>query len=352
MEDQDEVEPDEADLEFITSILDSFSQPNTTPALHHHKRGISLHKKSFLENAPFQSRTKPEVMPPEFNYDSIIKAPATKNFSCKPTLDLDTADHWNKIDVEPKIPRLLKAPQISNITESRSGNRFSTWCSFIPSKLDANTLQSSPTWPSSRQSSSLQSFSPESLHKHASADSPFTTNWHPKISSVAYSQPDKIRNWKQHYLPVYLAKLTNLCPSAPQLRWRQFKKEQRFSINKWIKHLPGSIRLSGTIAKWQNKLPDHPGQSKQSRIWTPPLPCLPLPDQLQSTRSPNTQPEISNGDVLLLHIQSQSRDYCSMISKHARRKTNYLVRKSKELCHKTRHWPNRLPAFMTLLQRN
>jgi hypothetical protein len=63
MEDRDEVEPDEADLEFITSILDSFSKPKTAPALHNHKRGISFHEKSFRENAPFQSRTKHQATP-------------------------------------------------------------------------------------------------------------------------------------------------------------------------------------------------------------------------------------------------------------------------------------------------
>jgi hypothetical protein len=51
MEDRDEVEPDKADLESITSIQDSCSQPKITPALHHHERGISFHGKSFLENA-------------------------------------------------------------------------------------------------------------------------------------------------------------------------------------------------------------------------------------------------------------------------------------------------------------
>jgi len=155
MEDQDEVEPDEADLEFITSILDSFSQPKTTPALHNHERSISFHENFLLENAQFQSCTKHQAMMPEFNYGSIIKAPATKNFSCKPTLDLDTVYHRNKINVEPEIPKLLKALQISNITDSRSGTQFSTWCLFIPSNPDGDTLQSSPTWPYSRQSSAL-----------------------------------------------------------------------------------------------------------------------------------------------------------------------------------------------------
>ncbi len=152
------------------------------------------------------------------------------------------------------------------------------------------------------------------------------------------------RNWKQHYSPVYLAKTKNQCQSAPSQKWRPSRKERRSFINNWSKHLPESRRTSRGIANWQNDLPDHPGQSRQSRIWIPPLQPLLLSGQSQNMKFLNMPPEISPGDMPLSNIQFLSKTCCYKTSKHARRKTNYWVRKSGKSYSRTTCWPHKLPT--------
>jgi hypothetical protein len=58
-------------------------------------------------------------------------------------------------------------------------------------------------------------------------------------------------------------------------------------------------------------------------------------------------PETGTGDALLTNIQSRSKTCCFMISKPAKRRTNYWVRKSKKSCYKTNYWPSKPPVFDT-----
>jgi len=207
-------DPDDTDLEYITAILGSF---NNIKTMQPHKNREPLKNFSsgeVYEDAAFHTCQNHQMTPPKFNYELIIKTLQSQKFSCEPTLDTDTEDHWTKIDIGHKIFESPEAPPIRSIMRSQRGSPFSTWCPFFPSNLHSDSSQNSPTRPSSQLSSTPQSFLPELPHKSVTTNSPFMTNWCPKISSVAYSHPKKTRNWKQHYSPVYLAKPADPWQSA------------------------------------------------------------------------------------------------------------------------------------------
>jgi hypothetical protein len=99
--------------------------------------------------------------------------------------------------------------------------------------------------------------------------------------------------------------------------------------------LPKSKTMYTRIANWPNDLPDHPGQSKQSRFWMPPSRPLLLRSQLQNTEFLNMPPETGAGNALHTNIQCQFKTSSSRISKPDDKNTNYWVRESRKLCHNT-----------------
>jgi hypothetical protein len=205
-------DPDDSDLEYITAILGSFTNIKTMQPHKNREPLKNFSSGEVYEDAAFHTCRNHQMTPPKFNYELIIKTLPSQKFSCEPTLDTDTEDHWTKIDIRHKI---FESPEaISSIARSQRGSPFSTWCPFIPSNSHSDSSQNSPTQPSSQLSSTPRSFSPELLHKSVTTNSPFMTNWCPKISSVAYSHPNETRNWKQHYSPVYLAKPADPWQSA------------------------------------------------------------------------------------------------------------------------------------------
>jgi len=98
-EDLDESKPEEADLEFITSILDSFSRPRSMPALHTTRENPrsynSFYEENFQDDVSLRGCAKHQAPPQKFSYELMIKTPVPKKVSCEPTLDSDTVDHWD-----------------------------------------------------------------------------------------------------------------------------------------------------------------------------------------------------------------------------------------------------------------
>jgi hypothetical protein len=164
-EDLDESKPEEADLEFITSTLESFSKPRSMPALHTPRGNPSYYDNFYKENLPddasLRGCAKHQAMPPIFNYKPMIKMPTSRKISSKSTLDTDTVDHWDEIDDKPEISEAPVALPINSIAGTKEGLQFSTSCPFIPSNSHSNSLQNLSTRPSSQLYSAPQSLSPE-----------------------------------------------------------------------------------------------------------------------------------------------------------------------------------------------
>jgi hypothetical protein len=125
LEDQEEDDPEEADLAFITSILESFSKPKSMPAMHTTKTERNLDDQAYAEFPPEgtlpQEGTKRGVTPPKFNYNSTIKMPAPEKFSCFPAVEEEGAGEFlDKSDTEEenstKETSFETTTTISNIT--------------------------------------------------------------------------------------------------------------------------------------------------------------------------------------------------------------------------------------------
>ncbi len=353
----DEVKPEEADLEFITSILESVAKLGAISTQNKHKpehQNCSPDEVNY--NALLKNCTKNQAMLLNFNYKAIIKTPVYCSSSYESTTNLETLEKWSE-NIELEEPEFLKVKELSTISMTRNSTFLSAWHPFIPSNTNGAVSLGSHTGRSSPQSSSPspRSFLQKLQHNNFSTDTQFTANLWPRIYSVACSQTGEIRNWKRHSSPVDLARPTNLWPNAP-LRttttstWSS--KARKFYTSKWSRSSPELIGPPRKLVSWQNKSQDHLGQLKQSRIWMPPLQGLPQISRLWTTKPPAMQPEINAGDMLLPSIQSPFKTCCYMISEHAWRKTNYWVRKLRELYHKTKRWPNKLLTFMTLPQKN
>jgi hypothetical protein len=106
-ENWDESKPEEADLEFITYVLDSFTKPRSTPALHFprefSKTSNSLYQEDLQEGVSLWGCAKHQVMLPKFNYKLIIKMLSPENVSCEPDWDPDTVNHQKQSDIGPDI---------------------------------------------------------------------------------------------------------------------------------------------------------------------------------------------------------------------------------------------------------
>jgi hypothetical protein len=135
---------EDADLAFITSILDSFST---------HKSKATKHSKLFCTNfqpegTRMQVSAEP-VMPPKFDQNSTIKNSTTEKLSCFPTIEEEGADEFtdnegtqSEMDTEAtEFENHLQ--DICSITEDKR-NPFAAWQPFIPQEP---AFQNSPAQP-------------------------------------------------------------------------------------------------------------------------------------------------------------------------------------------------------------
>jgi hypothetical protein len=121
-----------ADLAFITSVLESFSRPKSKAE----KRNESFYATSTPEGAPMQAEAK-QVTPQKFNQNSTRKNSAAEKFSCFPTIDEDGAGKFTDTEETQSEINTDRAEfetplqGIYSITEDRR-NPFTAWRPFIP----------------------------------------------------------------------------------------------------------------------------------------------------------------------------------------------------------------------------
>jgi len=161
MEDQEGDDLEEADLAFVTSILESFSKSESRPTRHATKTKRSLDDQFYAEFHPDGMLTregaKQRVMPQKFNYNSTIKMPAPDEFSCFPTEEGEgTGEFLDKSDDEDESyteeTDCENTTFISSMVEARKHSTFAAWRPFVPSNWQENSSQSLPAqhcWQSS-----------------------------------------------------------------------------------------------------------------------------------------------------------------------------------------------------------
>jgi hypothetical protein len=127
LEDQEEDDPEEADLAFITSMLESFSQPKTLTSTHATKSEHNLvdrvHSELLPEGTLTQEGAKRQVTPPKFNYNVTIKMPVPEEFSCFPAVEEGgTEEFLDKSDEDKNYTEetgFENTPMFCSITEAR-----------------------------------------------------------------------------------------------------------------------------------------------------------------------------------------------------------------------------------------
>jgi hypothetical protein len=137
---------EDADLAFITSILESFSKPKSKAT----KPTESFCATFTAEGVPTQATTK-RVTPPKFNQNSTIKTSAAEKFSCFPTVEkegagkfTDTEETQSEIDTkETESENHLQG--IYSITEDKR-NPFATWQPFIQQEPVFQNSLAQPWW--------------------------------------------------------------------------------------------------------------------------------------------------------------------------------------------------------------
>jgi hypothetical protein len=143
---------EDADMAFITSILESFSKPKAV------KHNTSNHStESFCaifpsEGARMPTDTEPRVPLPKFNYNSTIKNTTAEEFSCFPAAEEEGTKKFPKVSESQDQTNTEKASSkisqsICSITKSKN-NPFATWRPFIPNQQEPAYQSSSaqPWW--------------------------------------------------------------------------------------------------------------------------------------------------------------------------------------------------------------
>jgi hypothetical protein len=146
MDDQEDDGLEEADLAFITSILESFSQNESRKKGHIFRTRQSQHDPFCAdfppEGALMQKGAKQRMTPPKFNYNSTIKMPTAEQVSRFPTVEEEgTEEFLEESDIEDENHTEETAsedtPTICSITEKKK-NSFAAWQPFIPSNWQGN----------------------------------------------------------------------------------------------------------------------------------------------------------------------------------------------------------------------
>jgi len=357
-----EDDPEEADIEYITYILDSLTNTEpkaSTPALHTPGEFSSSSKSSYSESqrkgASLRGCYRHQATPTAFNYKLIIKTLSPLKISCKPEWNEDTLNLQEQSDLKSNSHRATETSPVNSVT---SKPLLATWYLFIPSnshKDHKEFLHSSFT-PNSLQIGSVsRAYLPAQRHKLTQ------TRASPTISSW-----NKTKHWKQSYSPTYSATPTlkqqfstefsakpNIpCQNIQTQIWTPSRKAQRSFINNWSKPLTKSKIMCRKTVKWPSELPDHPEQSRQSRIWRRPSQPLLSQNLSQNTKCLNMPQEIAGGNELPSSTRSLFKTYSFMISKPAKGPTKFWLRKLRKSYYKMKNWPSRPPASTTAHLRN
>jgi hypothetical protein len=238
-----EIRPDEADLEYITSILESFANLETMSAqTNHQKKHQHFGPRGPNDDAPFQACKKHQATRPKFNYELLIKMPVLHYFSGNLTLEPDTLGNWNK-NIRPEED-ISKTEEICAITKPRIKTLPSTWSPFVSSNLNKVMPLSSNTW-----SYSPQSPSPRKQHRNGTTSSLPTQSSQPEISPFDYLHTDKTiywgLQWGPRFWPAYSASPRSPFQNNRQVKPKPLRKLQKTplpSINNWIKQPSESPR--------------------------------------------------------------------------------------------------------------
>jgi hypothetical protein len=140
---------EDADLAFITSILESFSKPKSKTTKPNESFGTTF--------TPEGVRTRADakrVTPPKFNHNSTIKRSTAEKFSCFPTTEEEGSDEFaeiSEIHSETKTDETGFENQLQGICSITTDkkNPFAAWLPFIPKPQEPAFQNSSaqPWWP-------------------------------------------------------------------------------------------------------------------------------------------------------------------------------------------------------------
>jgi len=137
----DEEEDDsleDADLAFITAVLESFSKPNAKAS----RTVEPLYANFTPEGAPTQTKAK-RVTPTKFNQNSTSKTSVAEKFSCFPTLNEEGTDELTDTEEETEFEN--QSQGICSITKEKR-NTFATWQLFIPQEPVSQNSLAQPWW--------------------------------------------------------------------------------------------------------------------------------------------------------------------------------------------------------------
>ncbi len=127
---------EDTDLAFITSILDSFSQPKSK-AEKHNTRNRSTESFCTIfppEGALTPTDAEPWATPPEFNYNSMIKNTTAKKVSCLPTAEEERTDKFLKVSEKQDQTGTDAVLRKTRTTLLQHGNRSSPSCKNLFTK--------------------------------------------------------------------------------------------------------------------------------------------------------------------------------------------------------------------------
>jgi hypothetical protein len=196
MDDEEVDGLEEADLAFITSILESFSRKESRTMGHIYKTKRS-HEDPFgayfpPEGALMQKYAKQQMTPPNFYYNSMIKIPTAEQISYSPTVEEEGTEEFleesdNDKENYAEGTAFENTPTICSITEEKE-NSFAAWQPFIPSNWQGSFYQNSHAQPCWQFSSAPLCSSLEPTP--TSGQTPMTT-WSPAISVIDHLPPEE-----------------------------------------------------------------------------------------------------------------------------------------------------------------
>jgi hypothetical protein len=306
---------EDADLAFITSILESFSKPKSKT-----KPTESFCATFTPEGAPMQAKAK-QVTPPKFNQKLTIKTSAAEKFSCFPTIEKEGAGEFteetqSEIDAE-EVEFENPLHGICSITEDKR-NPFAAWQPLIPQKPVFQNSHAQPWW------------SVSSPPEYSSLEPTLTS-----ISMIDYlTLEDAI---KPTLLPVSTPQISHQMKQTPQHSGKLCMPTTRRYRNSWNKHWTELNKTSKRTRNSRNKSHDHPEQSKPSRPWKQRLPSLDRTNMNQNTKCQNMPPETDAGNAHQLFTQCPFR-ICSSTA------SNTNTTRTRSWGTRWRKWSNKIPT--------
>jgi len=342
IEEDDSLE--DADLAFITSILESFSKPRSKAGKHNTRKHLA---KSFCAILPPEGALTPsdanqQVTPPKFNYNSTIKDATAEKFSCFPTTGEEGSDKLAEISENQSRTETEETgfenhlQGICSITKDKK-NPFAAWRPFIP-KQEEPAYQNLPAqlwWP-------VSSAPPCSFQ-----ESTLTA-----ISSISCLPPEEAIKPTPLQMNPDQTNHQNQIQQSPRQTWKPYRPTARHCKYSWNKHWPELSKTSKRTEILRKEFPDHQEQSKPSRLWKRRLPFADKTSLIPNMRYPNMPLETDAGGAPQLNTQCPSRICSSMTSRINTTITRSWGIKSRKWSDKISNWHSKRPAPMRPPQRN